>query len=50
MNRTVLAAAIGATLLGSVTVLAQGQQGQGQQAPQHPMTFFVASGVPGTGV
>jgi hypothetical protein len=51
MNAKVLAGAIAVTLLGSVAVLAQGQQGQGQgqQAPQHPMTFFVASGVPGTG-
>ncbi|HEV3137014.1 MAG TPA: hypothetical protein VGZ26_03905 [Pirellulales bacterium] len=37
--------AIAVTLLGSVAVLAQGQT----QQPQHPMTFFIASTVPGTG-
>ena len=39
----VLLSAIAVTLLGSAAVLAQGQQ------PQQPMSFFVASTVPGTG-
>jgi hypothetical protein len=43
MNKKILLAAIGVTLLGSAAVLAQGQ------APAHPMSFFVASTVPGTG-
>jgi hypothetical protein len=44
--RTIIAvSAVAVTLLGSVAVLAQGQG----QAPQHPMTFFLASTVPGTG-
>ena len=44
MNKKILMGALGLTLLGSAAVLAQGQQ-----APQHPMTFFIASAVPGTG-
>jgi hypothetical protein len=44
MNKKVLIGAVGLTLLGSAAVLAQGQQG-----PQKPMTFFIASTVPGTG-
>ena len=43
MNRKIAFSAIGISLLGSAAVLAQGQ------APQHPMTFFVAREVPGTG-
>jgi hypothetical protein len=46
MNMTknrVLLSAVAVTLLGSAAVLAQGQQ------PQQPMSFFVASTVPGTG-
>ena len=43
MNKRVILSAIAVTLLGSAAVLAQGQ------APQHPMTFFVAREVPGTG-
>ena len=45
MSKTVLLSAIGVTLLGSAAVLAQGQP----QQPQKPMTFFVASTVPGSG-
>jgi hypothetical protein len=45
MSKRVLLSAIGVTLLGSAAVLAQGQP----QQPQKPMTFFVASTVPGTG-
>ena len=43
MNKRIILSAIAVTLLGSAAVLAQGQ------APQHPMTFFVAREVPGTG-
>ena len=45
MNKKILVAAMGLTLLGSAAVLAQGQPA----APQKPMTFFIASTVPGTG-
>jgi len=45
MNRKVIFAALGVTLLGAGAVLAQGQP----QAPQHGMTFFIAGAVPGTG-
>jgi hypothetical protein len=45
MSKKVLFSALAVTLLGSAAVLAQGQP----QGPQHPMTFFVASTVPGTG-
>jgi hypothetical protein len=45
MNKRVIIAAVAATVLGSAAVLAQGQA----PAPQHPMTFFIASTVPGTG-
>src|ERR1700680_3977483 len=45
MNKRIILSAIGATLLGSAAVLAQGQPA----GPQHPMTFFVAREVPGTG-
>ena len=45
MSKRVLLSAIGVTLLGSAAVLAQGQP----QQPQKPMTFFVASTVPGSG-
>jgi hypothetical protein len=45
MRKRVIVSAIAITLLGSAAVLAQGQ---GQQ-PQHPMSFFIASTVPGTG-
>src|ERR1044071_7068606 len=48
MRKRVMVAAIAVTLLGSAAVLAQGQ-GQPPQQPQHPMTFFIASTVPGTG-
>ena len=44
MRTIVAVSAVALTLLGSIAVLAQGQQ-----APQHPMTFFIASTVPGTG-
>ena len=44
MNKRIILSAVAVTLLGSAAVLAQGQQ-----APQHPMTFFVADAVPGTG-
>jgi hypothetical protein len=43
MNRNMFLAATAVTLLGSAAVLAQGQQ------PQMPMSFFVASAVPGGG-
>ena len=43
MNKRIILSAIAVTLLGSAAVLAQGQ------ATQHPMTFFVAREVPGTG-
>lgn len=42
MSTKLLLAAAAVTLLGSAAVLAA-------QAPQHPMTFFAASTVPGTG-
>ena len=42
MHTKLVVAAIAVTLLGSAAVL-------GAQAPQHPMTFFAASTVPGTG-
>jgi len=45
MNKRIILSAIAVTLLGSAAVLAQGQG----QAPQHPMTFFIAREVPGTG-
>ena len=45
MNKKIVLTAIGVTLLGAGAVLAQGQP----QAPQHPMTFFIAGAVPGTG-
>ena len=46
MNKRIILAAVGITLLGSAAVLAQGQP----QAPQHPMTFFITSTTPtGTG-
>ena len=45
MNRKIILSAIAISLAGSAAVLAQGQ-GQG---PQHPMTFFIAGQVPGTG-
>ena len=45
MNKKILVAAMGLTMLGSAAVLAQGQPA----APQKPMTFFIASTVPGTG-
>jgi hypothetical protein len=44
MKTRLVVSAVAVTLLGSAAVLAQGQQ-----APQCPMTFFVASTVPGTG-
>jgi|SRR5690349_1328232 hypothetical protein len=44
MNKRIILSAIAVTLLGSAAVLAQGAP-----APQHPMTFFVAREVPGTG-
>lgn len=44
MNKRFILSAIAVTLLGSAAVLAQAAQ-----APQHPMTFFVAREVPGTG-
>ena len=47
MRKRVAVPAVAITLLGSAAVLAQGQ-GQPQQA-QHPMSFFIASTVPGTG-
>src|ERR1700740_3386294 len=42
MSTKLLLAAPAFTLLGSAAVLAA-------QAPQHPMTFFITSTVPGTG-
>ena len=42
MNKRIILSAITVTLVGSAAVLAA-------QAPQHPMTFFVAREVPGTG-
>jgi hypothetical protein len=45
MHRKILLSAIAVTLLGSAAVLAQGQPAQ----PQMPMSFFVASTVPGHG-
>jgi len=42
MNRKLLLSAFAVTLLGSAAVLAA-------QAPQQPMSFFIASTVPGTG-
>jgi hypothetical protein len=42
MNKRILLAAVAVTLAGSAAVLAA-------QAPEHPMSFFVASTVPGTG-
>jgi len=47
MKTIVAVSGVAVTLLGSVAVLAQGQ-GLGV-APQHPMTFFVASTMAGTG-
>jgi hypothetical protein len=44
MNKRIILSAIAVTLLGSAAVLAQAAQ-----APQHPMTFFIADAVPGTG-
>jgi hypothetical protein len=43
MSRQIVPSIIVVTLLGSATVLAQGQ------GPEHAMTFFVASAVPGSG-
>jgi hypothetical protein len=43
MDKRIVFSTIVVTLLGSAAVLAQGQ------GPQHPMTFFVASTVPGSG-
>jgi hypothetical protein len=45
-KQTILLSAFALTLLGSAAVLAQAQQ---QAQPQQPMSFFVASTVPGTG-
>ena len=45
MNKKIILSAIAVTLLGSAAVLAQGQPAQ----PQMPMSFFVASTVPGHG-
>jgi hypothetical protein len=42
----IILSAVAVTLLGSAAVLAQGQ---GQQGPQHPMTFFVTSTTEGSG-
>jgi hypothetical protein len=44
MNRRIIIAALSMTLLGSAAVLAQGAQ-----APQMPMSFFVAANPTGTG-
>ena len=44
MNRRIIFAALSMTLLGSAAVLAQGAQ-----APQMPMSFFVAANPTGTG-
>jgi len=46
MKSRIILSAIGITLLGSAAVLAQGQQ---QQGPQHPMTFFITSTTEGSG-
>ena len=43
MNRKIIFAALGMSLLGSAAVLAQGQ------APQPPMSFFIAANPSGTG-
>ena len=43
MNRQIVYPIIVVALLGSTAILAQGQ------GPQHPMSFFVASTVPGSG-
>jgi hypothetical protein len=43
MNRKIVYSIIVVALLGSTAILAQGQ------GPQHPMSFFVASTVPGSG-
>jgi hypothetical protein len=45
MNRRIAFSAVALGLLGSAAVLAQGQP----QQPQHPMSFFIADTVPGTG-
>jgi hypothetical protein len=45
MQKKIILSAIAISLLGAGAVLAQGQG----QAPQHPMTFFIADAVPGTG-
>jgi hypothetical protein len=45
MSRTTAISAVGVALLGSAVAVGQGQG----QAPRHPMTFFVASAVPGSG-
>lgn len=45
-RKTILLSAMALTLAGSAFVLVPGQAAQ---APQHPMTFFVAREVPGTG-
>ena len=47
MKRSIVLSSVAITLLGAGVVLAQGLA-QGQQ-PQHPMTFFIADTVPGTG-
>ena len=51
MNWRIIRCVIAITVLGSSMVMAQGRgQAPGQsQAPQKPMTFFIASTVPGTG-
>jgi hypothetical protein len=46
MSKRIFLAAFVVTLAGSAAVLVPGQAAQ---APQHPMTFFVAREVPGTG-
>src|SRR5882672_770532 len=45
MHKKIIVSAIGLTLLGSAAVLAQAPPA----GPQQPMTFFIASTVPGTG-
>src|SRR6185437_13612546 len=45
MTKKILFSAMAVTLLGSAAVLAQGQP----QGPQHPMSFFIATQVPGGG-
>src|SRR3979490_1733650 len=45
MHKRIIVSAIGLTLLGSAAVLAQGQPA----GPQKPMTFFIATAVPGGG-